>query len=378
MPAGRIVIEAPIHESFRVAQVRGMFDVADRQCITHEWDVNIRCESFDWNVGLIVGPSGSGKSVIAGKLWPAAYVHTGFHWPKGKAVVDCFPETLAAKEVTALLSSVGFSSPPHWLKCYQHLSNGQKFRCELARLLAEDAELCIFDEFTSVVDRDAAKISSLAVAKILRKRGRPKLIAVSCHYDIIDWLDPDWIYDVATANFARRSLRRRPQILLEVFATTRAAWPLFRGHHYLSRDLHQGARCFVALWNDIPVAFTSYIHCAGIVGLKREHRTVVLPDYQGAGIGNRLSEWLGAHVKANGLRFSSTTSHPAMIRHRLASPNWRLKSIGHQAPHRGKNCPHIRRTGSFSRRTASFEYIGEPGCVSARSSPGRAADCSHG
>ncbi len=69
--------------------------------------------------------------------------------------------------------------------------------------MLEDAELVIFDEFTSVVDRDAAKISSAAVAKALRRRGRPRLIALSCHYDIIDWLDPDWVYDITAAGSRR-------------------------------------------------------------------------------------------------------------------------------------------------------------------------------
>src|SRR6185312_11561211 len=101
-----------------------------------------------------------------------------------------------------------------------HLSNGQKFRCELARLMLEDAELVIVDEFTSVIDRDAAKISSAAVAKALRRRKSPKLIALSCHYDVIDWLDPDWVFNTATMEFSRRLLRRRPTIELRIHQAT--------------------------------------------------------------------------------------------------------------------------------------------------------------
>src|SRR5439155_3212987 len=116
--------------------------------------------------------------------------------------------------------------------------------------------------------------------------------------------------------FARRLLRRRPPIELRIHQATVEAWPVFRGHHYLSASLHRAARCFVATWNGVPVAFTSYLPLAGFRGVKREHRTVVLPDYQGVGIGNTLSEWLGAYLKKNGYRFRSVTSHPAMIRHR--------------------------------------------------------------
>lgn len=360
MPNTHIVLESPVVSSFRVEQVRGMFDVPEQEFIRHEWDVNLPIEDLAWQIGLIVGPSGSGKSTIGRRLFPDAYFHEGYDWPETKAVVDGFPEHIDGRDITQALSSVGFSSPPHWLKRHAHLSNGQKFRCELARLMLEDASTVIFDEFTSVVDRDAARISSTAVAKALRRRGRPQLIALSCHYDIIDWLDPDWVYNIADGSFARRLLRRRPPIELRIHQATSAAWNLFRGHHYLSASLHKSARCFVALWNETPVAFTSCLPLAGFKGVRREHRTVVLPDYQGVGIGNALSEWLGAYLRRQGLRFRSVSSHPAMIRHRSHSPKWRLAHFGHQSPSRRERSktPALARTASSGRLTASFEYVG--------------------
>jgi GNAT superfamily N-acetyltransferase len=360
MPRHHILMESPVETSFRVEQVRGMFDVPEQAVIRHEWNVDLPVEGTDWQIGLIVGPSGSGKTTIGRHLFPEALFHTGYSWPDTKAVVDGFPSHLEGKEITQALSSVGFSSPPHWLKRYAHLSNGQKFRCELARLMLEDAEVVVFDEFTSVVDRDAAKVSSAAVAKALRRRAKPKLIALSCHYDIIDWLDPDWTYNVANGEFARRSLRCRPPVELRVHAASPAAWPLFRGHHYLSASLHKGVRCFVATWNGTPVAFTSHLQLAGFRNARREHRTVVLPDYQGVGIGNALSEWLGEHLKERGLRFTSVSSHPAMIRHRAKSPKWRLKRFGHGQAHKAQDrqVTGLGKTNSTGRLTASFEYVG--------------------
>jgi hypothetical protein len=251
--------------------------------------------------------------------------------------VDGFPAGLEGKDITAALSSVGFSNPPHWLKRYAHLSNGQKFRCELGRLMMVDAEVVVFDEFTSVVDRDAAKVSSAAVAKALRRCGRPKLIALSCYYDIIDWLDPDWLYNVADGTFARRSLRGRPPVELRIHKATPAAWALFRGHHYLTGRLHRAARCWAANWNGVPVAFTSCMPLVGHAGVWREHRTVVLPDFQGVGIGNALSELLGGYLKSWGIRFTSVTSHPAMIRHRSKGPDHRPRR-GPPVRHRPKTC----------------------------------------
>ena len=56
-----------------------------------------------------------------------------------------------------------------------------------------DKEIICFDEFTSVVNREVAKIASYAISKCVKKQNK-KFIAISCHYDIIDWLEPDWIF----------------------------------------------------------------------------------------------------------------------------------------------------------------------------------------
>ena len=358
MPSAHIVRVAQIADSFRVQQVGGMFDIPNRQNVPMEWDVSLPIEEKDWNIGLIIGASGSGKSVIASEIFKDAYLHASFDWPADKSVLDGFPADLDAKSITGALSSVGFSSPPHWLKSWHVLSNGMKFRAELARVLLLKEETVIFDEFTSVVDRDVAKICCAAVAKTIRRRLRPRLVAISCHFDILDWLQPDWVFDVNKNRFEWRRLRRRPEVRLEIQEESPAAWPLSRGHHYLSADMHRAAKVFVAYWLGRPVALTSYLHFphASTARFKREHRTVVLPDFQGIGIGNALSEWLGGKLTSEGWRFISTTSHPAMIRHRMTSPLWRVnRSLGHAAPSKG---PNSRYSGSSAARiSVGFEFI---------------------
>ncbi len=124
MPRANILIQSPIRPSFRVEQVRGMFDVPAAATVDHRMHVDLPIEDFDWQIGLIVGPSGSGKTTIGERLFPDAYFHRGYQWPDEAAVVDGFPARLDGRAITAALSSVGFSSPPHWLKRYSHLSNG--------------------------------------------------------------------------------------------------------------------------------------------------------------------------------------------------------------------------------------------------------------
>ena len=103
---------------------------------------------------------------------------------------------VAINEITKMFYAVGFGSVPSWLKPYSVLSNGEKMRVDLERSLLE-SDFVVFDEFTSVVDRQVAQTASLAVSKAIRRMGK-QFVAVSCHYDIRDWLEPDWVFDTDT------------------------------------------------------------------------------------------------------------------------------------------------------------------------------------
>lgn len=151
-----------------------------------------------WNVGLIVGGSGTGKTTIVKDLFPNDYV-TG-HQYGNRSVIDEFPEDKSIDEITKTLMSVGFSSPPSWLKPYEVLSMGERMRVDLAYSLLQDREIIVFDEFTSVVDRITARYGSELISKKVRKDNK-KFVGVSCHFDIIDWMDPDWVYNTDTMEF---------------------------------------------------------------------------------------------------------------------------------------------------------------------------------
>ena len=202
-----VQVATPIAESFRVAQVAGMFDVplAARQ----EFSISaplppLEGPGSDWQIGLIVGPSGSGKSTLAREAFGDSVYQPGRDWPDGASVLDGFHPSHSAREITGMLTSVGFSSPPAWVRPYAVLSNGEKFRCDLARAILppNDApgsettkRIVVFDEFTSVVDRTVAKIGSAAVAKAIRNMPGMRFVAVTCHYDVAEWLCPDWVLD---------------------------------------------------------------------------------------------------------------------------------------------------------------------------------------
>jgi ABC-type ATPase with predicted acetyltransferase domain len=82
-------------------------------------------------------------------------------------------------------------------------------RVNIARAILQKQKLIVFDEFTSVVDREVAKVSSLAMQKAIRRTNR-QFIAVTCHYDIVPWLEPSWILCTDDMSFTKKKLPDQP------------------------------------------------------------------------------------------------------------------------------------------------------------------------
>lgn len=198
-----IVRQCAPKQTFRVASVMGTFDLQSNQI--HERFVGSITPPAGWKVGLIVGTSGTGKTTIARELFPEAYV-TQYEYA-AESILDDMPAGQSVADITKAFNSVGFSSPPSWLKPYAALSNGEKMRVDLARAILEDAALVVFDEFTSVVDRTVAQVGSFALQKAVRKSDK-QFIAVTCHHDVEDWLLPDWVFDTNTMEYREGSKKK--------------------------------------------------------------------------------------------------------------------------------------------------------------------------
>lgn len=351
MPTFDIIKQVKPSKTFRVASVIGKFDLQSENIVEH-FEGNIDLPN-EWKIGLIVGKSGTGKTTIAKQLFPESYI-TSYEYTK-ETVLDDMPKECSVEQITSAFNSVGFSSPPSWLKPYSVLSNGQKMRVDLARAILEEQKFFVFDEFTSVVDRNVAQIGSFAMQKAIRKTDK-KFIAVTCHFDVQDWLLPDWVFNTDTMTFQsfEGQKKNRPKIKFEIFNTRdKTIWKMFAKHHYLSHSHNNAANVFIATINNQIAGFISIIaQPSRMKGQKRVHRLVILPDYQGAGIGIRLLNEVGNIYKLDKWRYTINTTAPSLINALKKSDKWNCHHYG-RIQSGGNN--KYGKCGTAFRMTASFE-----------------------
>lgn len=359
MPIVDCVRKVTVSRSTRARQIQALFDIPDCSEQQTKWTGEVPLAAREWSIGLIVGPSGAGKSTVAKELFPGPLAADLAY--DGAAVIDDFAQDLSVNDIAEACSSVGFNTMTAWLRPFHVLSNGEKFRVDLARRIAELPDPVVVDEFSSVIDRQVAKIASHALAKYVRRKKR-QFVAVSCHSDIIDWLQPDWVLEPVGMQFHWRSLQRRPAVDVTICRVSYEAWHLFSPFHYLTNTLNRGARCYCAFVDGRPVAIVGVIHYPHpkIGNLKRLSRVVTHPDWQGLGIAFHLMDAVSAAYKAMGFVVHINPAHPAFIRSLDRSRSWQLRSKPGASMNVGKakNLTAFRRGICTGRPAATFRYAG--------------------
>ncbi|MBN3779904.1 ABC transporter ATP-binding protein [Burkholderia sp. Ac-20345] len=361
----------PDPRSYRAARVKSLFNVDDGS--RFELDAELPIDDDGWQIGVVVGPSGSGKTSIGRQIGPIYAPE----WPARKPIVDAIAPRGEFDAVTASLSAVGLGSVPTWLRPFGVLSNGEQFRAMLARLVCEAPPIAVVDEFSSVVDRQIARIGAGAFAKAWRRTGG-RVVLLSCHYDILDWLQPDWVFDTATGQFERGRLRRRPPITFDIEETDWRHWPRFEPHHYLKMPRMMAATNYVAWVGDEPVAHVAVTTRQGLVEA-RACRLVVMPEWQGAGVGMRFlnavcEAWAtGRNRYELPLRSLFHTSHPGLAAALRRDRRWTqvsahlygesrarsLKSLADSRQRRGDASAPGAAYGGHFRAVQGFRYLGE-------------------
>ncbi|EOD07451.1 hypothetical protein EMIHUDRAFT_106499 [Emiliania huxleyi CCMP1516] len=316
------------------------------------------------------------------------------------------------------------------------LSRGERTVVALARLCEEaggeshegsGAEPTVADEFTSFVDRSTAAAAAAATRAAWLRRGSGRLVCASVHEDVLPALLPDWSFDLKTRKLTvyswdprdllrptpappptpspaqvhpepaslfappavevlvRQTMKQPNELEVARKAGDREAvdyklrlWDRFKAHHYMDSGLNPAATCAVARWGRTPVGFVATMPQPGRFGfdprlLCREHRLVVLPEFQGLGIGSRLSDATAARFVRRGKRYTSRSGHLTLRVHRERSPLWKApdwqgehgrkaadKGMGFEK--KGRKVPASAAAGADAdakdRTLFSFEYVG--------------------
>lgn len=337
------------------------FDIQNREETSVSIPMNLSsAKNFDWNIGVILGGSGSGKTTILARIGDIKKVNFDLEKP----LISNF-DWLEPKDATLVLTSMGLSSVPTWLRPFHMLSNGEQYRATLAFLVAsaKDGEVILIDEYTSVVDRDVAKAMSFALQKYIRRENK-RIILASCHYDILEWLMPDWTCSPQKGGVLERCdyLRQgRPKIELQVSRVESKTWDFFKKHHYLTEQVNESCKFFLFELNGKPIGINAIIpQPSGYISKGvRESRIVILPDFQGLGLGAKISEFTASMYKSIGYRYFTKTVHPALGEYRENSNKWKATSKNLLDPKKlsgNKNFTNWDRRNVFA---YCHEYIGE-------------------
>lgn len=363
-------------DSYRAARVKSLFN-AESGC---NFDLTIENVdlSGDWNIGVVVGASGSGKTSIGEQIFGKnKIVNLSEGWSNNKPIVDDIAPDGDFNTVTGLLASVGLGDVPAWLRPFCVLSNGEQFRAGLARVICEKPEEIVIDEFTSVIDRQIAKIGAQAFQKAWRRvNPTGKVVLLTPHYDVLDWIQPDWVIDTSKKSFERGYLRRRPEIKLEIRKTNGSYWRYFKPHYYLDIPMPIAAEYFVGTVDGelaCHLAVAPWFHVGGY----RATRLVTMPEWQGAGVGTRfLNAVAQYHLDGHGRKGKQLptyfhTSHPQLCAALRRSDKWvqcsaklygdnkgkSIKSHAKSAARQGKKHCGSGFGGHF-RAIQGFKYIG--------------------
>ena len=133
---------------------------------------------------------------------------------------------------------------------------------------------------------------------------------------------------------------------------------MFKKYHYLNIDINSSSESYILTYKDNPCSFIAIIHQPHPINarIKRVHRLVTLPDYQGIGLGKLLLESVGGIYKEKGFFYHIITSNPSLMYYFNNSNKWLLYHKGRYKKHTGS----LNKTGfeSIKRITTGWRYVG--------------------
>ena len=358
-------LQSDIFNSFRCQAAANSLDIDVNKKSIHNLKINNINIPKEWNIGLIYGASGSGKTTLAKHLFGNNIFDISLD--KNLPIIEQLPKEYSYEDCANILNGIGLNSVPCWIRPIKTLSNGQKARAEAAYLMCKNDFVCI-DEWTSVVDRTVAKAMSVCLYKFAKKHNK-KIILLSCHYDILEWVNPDWLIDCNKQIFELPKsddffFNERENLEFTIKEVGRETWKYFSKYHYLSELLPGGKIYLYGIFhNENQIGFQCFAnytpHKKGTKIIYHSNRTVIHPDYNGLGLGIKLinetskllSEKISCRIMA---KFSSVPVFKAMKKQKQWIFLGQTRLMGKM-----KTCGNMSRRGGFREagvKTFNFEF----------------------
>ena len=364
MQTYELTLQSDVSKTFRCQKAANSLDIDTEKKAVHHFKVAADVTE-PYSIGLVVGASGSGKTTLVKSIYGKDCFKTLLDL--SLPVIDQFPKQYSYDECATMLAGVGLTAVLCWIRPAFTLSNGQRARAEIALQMARPAGTpIVIDEWTSVVDRTVAKVMSLCILKHAQKTSK-QIVLCSCHYDVEEWLQPDWVIDCNAQSYAdwrgvRRS--RKEKLDFQIRDVGRETWPYFSKYHYLSARLLGGHIENFGVFNgQNQIGFVCYANYVptrkGHQRIMHANRVVVHPDFQGLGIGIHVFNETAKIMVDRGFsvmsKFSSTPVFKAMNRH----PCWELQTIDRNL--KTVVGEKMKRKKGFREKikTYSFRYIGD-------------------
>jgi Fe-S cluster assembly ATPase SufC len=365
MKTYEVFLQSELSKTFYCEKAANSLDIDVQKKSIHHVKIDIDLDN-DFNVGVFLGASGGGKTTLAKQIFGNEIFDIKLN--EDLPIIDQFDQKYSYDERANMLSGIGLTSVMTWIRPIKTLSNGQKARAESAWLMSSTKDLIVIDEWSSVVDRTVAKVMSHCVQKFARKF-KKKIILLSCHNDVLDWLDPDFIVDCNKQDFIDRRLlssderRRKEQLEFTIREIDKSTWKYFSKYHYLSDKLPVGKIFIYGLFhkND-QIGFQCFAnYCPHKDKSKKmiyhSNRTVIHPDYAGLGLGIKLINKTSKIIYNKGFRVFGAFSSTPVFKSMTKQKDWVLRSISRDILDRG---------GSSSNKNYmrtkvkmySFEYVG--------------------
>jgi hypothetical protein len=196
-----------VERSDRVLEIAEAFGLGldDKEFVVFD---NQELEIQQGDVVYITGQSGSGKSTVLREL-AVKMEKNGLNVVNiddvellDKPLIDQIGKNTS--EALNILSIAGLNDAYLFIRKPQELSDGQRYRFKLAKIIESGAGVWIADEFLAVLDRTTAKVIAFNLQKVARKVGATLMVATT---------HTDMVWDLAPNLYVEKRYREKIEIV---------------------------------------------------------------------------------------------------------------------------------------------------------------------